>query len=146
MKKKIFLSIFFIILSIVFGFSYTFAANNPVDNIRNAVGGPENVVEDAAMGITNGAREGMNKIENAGQNASNDMKNKTNMSSNDSNYTSQRTSTRMASTEGNFFTNNSTLWTWVTMAILGVIIVALVWYYGKQFNYTDNYHDDNENY
>ena len=146
MKKKIFLSIFFIILSIVFGFSYTFAANNPVGNIRNAVGGAENVVEDAAMGITNGAREGMNKIEHAGQNASNDMKNKTNMSSNDSNYTSQRTSTRMASTEGNFFTNNSTLWTWVTMAILGVIIVALVWYYGKQFNYTDNYHDDNENY
>ena len=44
------------------------------------------------------------------------------------------------------FNMDTLIATWVTMAILGVIIVALVWYYGKQFNYTDDYHDDNENY
>lgn len=150
MKKKIFFSILFLIITITFCFSYSFAANNPVDSVRNVVGGAENVVEDAAKGITNGAREGMNKVENAGENTVNKAHNNKDNSTltgmvtdnNAGGYTAQRTTARNANVAGNTFGRNSTLWAWITMAVLAVVIVALVWYYGKQFNYASHNNDD----
>lgn len=149
MKKKLFFSILFLIITTTFCFSYSFATNNPVDSIRNAVGGAENVVEDAAKGVTNGVREGMNKVEDAGENMANKATdNKENSTftgmvtdnNNKGNYTAQKTATGA----GSIFGANSTLWAWVTMAILAVVIVALVWYYGKQFKYSShNNNDDN---
>ena len=156
MNKKLFLSILFLIITISFCFSYSFATNNPVDGVRNVVGGAENVVEDAAKGVTNGVREGMNKVENVGRNTADmiggnnkDNSTFTGMLTDDNNggdYTAQRTTTRNANANaaGNIFGTNSTLWAWLTMAILAIAIVALVWYYGKQFNYTShNNNDDN---
>ena len=44
MSKKFILFIVVFVISL-FTVSYTFAANNAVDNVRNAVGGAENVIE-----------------------------------------------------------------------------------------------------
>ena len=56
MNKKIVLFIIIFVISL-FAFSYTFAANNVVNDVRNVVGGAENAVEDAGKGIVNGVKE-----------------------------------------------------------------------------------------
>ena len=50
MNKKIVLFIIIFVISL-FAFSYTFAANNVVNDVRNVIGGAENAVEDAGKGI-----------------------------------------------------------------------------------------------
>lgn len=153
MKKTLFLSVLFLALVISLSFTYSFAENNPVDSIRNTVGGAENVIEDAAKGITNGVKEGTNKIENMGQNTATTIENHMNdnamagatssVNNTMGDYTAQRTTARTTGNNNNFLGMSASAWGWVIMAVLGVAIVALVWYYGKQFNYNSNHNDDN---
>lgn len=60
MKKRFFAIATLLVIFSFFMVPYTFAANknmnNAVNNIRNAVGGTENVVEDAGKGIVNGIK------------------------------------------------------------------------------------------
>ena len=67
MSKKFILFIVVFVISL-FTVSYTFAANNAVDNVRNAVGGAENVIENAGKGIGNVIKDGTNTLENGGKN------------------------------------------------------------------------------
>lgn len=141
MKSKILIVTLLVFSILILSISYTFAANqqNVVQGIRNAVGGAENVVEDAGKGIVDGVRNitsaGQNTMENAtsgtkAQNASNKI---TGTTTDD--YTSTRTATTRAATgttDGTFLGMNSTVWTWLIMAIVGIAIVALVWIYAKQ--------------
>lgn len=153
MKKTLFLSVLFLALIFSLSFTYSFAENNPVDSIRNTVGGAENVIEDAAKGITNGVREGTNKIEDMGRNTATTIENHMNdntmaggILSNNNNmggYTSERTTARTTTNDNSFLGMSASTWGWVIMAVLGVAIVALVWYYGKQFNHISNHNDDN---
>lgn len=151
MKKKIYISILTIIAVIFISFSYTFAANDmsAVDGIRNVVGGAENVVEDAGKGIVNGVRNitsnGENAMDNVTRDAGNTMQNVGNgiagaLTTDNNGYDATRTTTRTAvdASEGTFFGMNSTVWTWLIMAIVGIAIVALVWMYAKQNNNSYN--------
>lgn len=151
MKKKIYISIFAIIAITLFSFSYTFANNDmtAVDGIRNAVGGAENVVEDAGRGLVDGVRNitsnGENAMGNASHDVGNTMQNAGNgiagsLSNDNNNYNATRTTTRSAvsEAEGTFLGMNSTMWTWLIMAIVGIAIVALVWMYAKQNNNSYN--------
>lgn len=142
MKKKLYLALFIITAIFISSISYVFAANSTaVQDIRNVVGGAENVVEDVGKGVAGGIRNitagGENVMENATHtNANNSTSNKTTgtATSNNNNYTATRTTTRSAAntTNGNFLGMNSTVWTWIIMAIVGIAIVALVWMYAKQ--------------
>lgn len=153
MKKKIYISIFAIIAITLFSFSYTFANNDmtAVDGIRNVVGGAENVVEDAGKGIVDGVRNitsnGENAMENVSGDVGNTMQNAGNgiagsLTTDNNNYNATRTTTRSAdnAAEGTFLGMNSTMWTWLIMAIVGIAIVALVWMYAKQNN-NNSYND-----
>ncbi len=149
MKKKTLIAIITVLAVILFGVS-SFASNNnmgsdAVNGVRNFVGGAENVVEDAAMGIAGGIREGISDVENGAEDASrtggNNMEGAMTSDNNNGDYTATRTATT-ATTGGSFLGMGGTAWAWLIMAVLGIIIVGLVWYYGKQNEMTAHNHDD----
>ncbi len=143
MKKKLFVSaILFAIFSLCL-ISFSFAANNGVDNavngIRNFVGGTENVIEDAGKDAANGIRGGINDIGNGANELTGDMGNGMMGESGNNGYTATRTSTD-AGVAGIFGLNN--VGTWIVLAIVGIVIVALVMYYAKQNNTITYNHND----
>lgn len=149
MKKKLYITILTLLAILTFSISYTFAANNisAVDGIRNVVGGAENVVEDAGKGIVDGVRNvtsaGQNTMGNATSGAKTQTQNTTNKitGTTTDGYTATRTTTTRAATgttDGTFLGMNSTVWTWLIMAIVGIAIVALVWIYAKQNHHSYN--------
>lgn len=159
MSKKLFIVLFVLTIISILSFTYTFAANNvdPVNGIRNAVGGAENVVEDAGKGIAEGIRNitagGENVMENVTGNTNGqvtDNRASDTTTTGTGNYTAGRTATATTraatagTNNGTFLGMNSMVWTWVIMAIFGAAIVALVWFYGKQ--HTSSYNNDDNNY
>lgn len=147
MKKKLFVSA---ILCAIFSFcliTFSFAANNGMDNavngIRNFVGGTENVIEDAGKGAANGIKDGVNAIGNGAKNVVNDVENGMRDGHvNDNNgYTATRTS---ADTGANGIFGINNVGTWIVLAIVGIIIVALVMYYAKQNNVITYNHNDSD--
>lgn len=145
MKRKIYIAILTVFAILAISCSYCFANNttsSAVDGIRNVVGGAENVVEDAGKGVA----EGIRNITDAGENTMENMTSRNNMqntrtTNNNTNYSATRTTARTTST-GNTGVN-TTMWTWIIMAIVGIIIIALVWMYAKQNN---TYNNKNNNY
>lgn len=151
MKKNFYRIALLIISILALCISYTFAANEPqaVQDIRNVVGGAENVVEDAGRGIVDGVRNitsgGENMMENVAgdvgngvQNAGNDIAGALTTDNND--YDATRTTTRSAvdANEGTFLGMNGTVWTWLIIAVVAVAIIALIWMYVKQNNNSYN--------
>lgn len=116
MSKKIFLMLgLFITLVFTFSITTSFAEDG---------NGAMNMVNNAA----NGVRDAVGNTNNSG-------------------YTANRTATTRAATTTNggntFLGMNSTMWTWLILAAVAVVIIALVWYYSNQV--TNNRHyDDNE--
>ena len=119
---------------------YANEAKDTVNNIRGAVGTAEDTVENAARDTAGAIREGFNTAGEATQNmiddAKNGMDNNMNDDRNNDNdgiagygvdngdgYTAQRTSADAITGTG---------WTWVVLALIGIAIVALVWYYVRQ--------------
>ena len=154
MKKKLFITA--IILAIfTFAFIPNVFANTGMDNavngIRNFVGGAENVVEDAGKGAVNGIKDGVNAIGNGARDVTNGIDNGMNRDNrtsgittdNNGGYTATRTSADTGAT-GLFGNVSNDVWTWMVLAIVGIIIVALVMYYAKQNNITTYNHDDND--
>ena len=149
MKKKLYITILTLLAILTFSISYTFASNNmaAVDGIRNVVGGAENVVENAGKGIVDGVRNvtsaGQNTMENVTGGARTQTQNTGNkiVDGTANGYTATRTTTTRAATgtnTGTFLGMNSTAWTWLIMAIVGIAIVALVWMYAKQNHHSYN--------
>ena len=64
MKNKFFIVATLLAILSLFAVSYTFATTNAVNDVRNVVGGAENVIEDAGKGIVNGVKDGMNTVKN----------------------------------------------------------------------------------
>ena len=144
MKKKCFIVATLLVIFSLFAVSYTFATTNTVNNIRNAVGGAENVIEDAGKGITTGIKDGINTVENGAKDVKNNVKNGiNNMGTNNNNYNITRTSSTGSTTDTGFLANvSNTVWSWLIIAIVGIVIVALVLFYANQ-NTTTTYHNDN---
>ena len=141
MKNKFFIVATLLAILSLFAVSYTFATTNAVNDVRNVVGGAENVIEDAGKGIVNGVKDGMNTVKNGAKdvvkNGMNDMGRTTN------NYTATRTAT---TTDNGLLGNvSNTVWSWLIIAIVAIVIVALVLFYANQNKNTTTYHnDDNE--
>jgi len=149
MKKLRLVGLFTILAVLLFGIS-SFAANNnmatdAVDGIRNIVGGAENAVEGAVNGITGGVRSGIEGVEHAGENTVGALR--TDANNGNGGYGATRTATtRMATNTGNtgtFLGMGATAWGWLIMSIVGIITVALVWYYGQEREANYNHSDDN---
>ena len=151
MKKKFFIIATLLVIFSFFMVPYAFAANksmdNAVNNVRNFVGGAENVVEDAAKDVANGVRSGLNAIDEGAKDVGNDVKNDANnmMNTNNrnTNYNAIRTATGTTDT-GLFGTTSNTVWSWLIIAIVAIIIVALVLFYANQNKNTTYHNDDNE--
>ena len=132
MKKKSLL-IVSVLLAILFISSISFANNEVKNDIHNAtdtvVDGAENLAEDVRNGIGNAEDAIENGVRDAGTaitDGANDMTRTDN-----SGYTATRTTASDTTTNN---TMNSTLWTWIALAIAAVVIVGLVWYYATQHN------------
>lgn len=144
MKRKIYIAILTVFTILAVSCSYCFANNttsSAVDGIRNVVGGAENVVEDVGKGVS----EGIKNVTDAGKNTMENMTSGKNVqnarTTNNTNYTATRTTARTTSAGNTGI--NSTMWTWIIMAIVGIVIIALVWMYAKQNN---TYNNKNNNY
>lgn len=130
MLKKVFALI--IVACLILFTGSVFAANNEVgdsmnkagNTIRNVVGGTENVVENVAGDIGAGVRDLGNTFTDATTGMTNDINNT------DGRYDATRTAT--TTNNGTVLGMNSSLWTWLVLAIAGILIVGLVWYYAVQ--------------
>ncbi len=150
MKKKLIMSALFLVIALVVSFSYTFAANetnmNPVEGIRNFVGGAENVMEDAASGAANGIRNMTGAAENTMDNITKNNDNNANKvtgaitrDNNGGNYTATRTAD--SATLGGMTSNT---WTWIIVVLAAIAIIALIWAYARGKNYSSNNNDDDD--
>lgn len=153
MNKKIFITMFLFSVILLAFCSYSFAENGTMNNARNAVmstgnavgnvvSGAANAVADGAKDLTNGAAAVGNNMTNANGDTENDATNTLDTNNGmfgttDGNYTAERTAT----TNNNLFGMSDTTWTWLIMGIVGLTIVGLVWYYGKQYEHR-NYSND----
>ena len=145
MSKKLFLAIG-LAIAIIFSFSVTLsfatentmqnAGNDVVNGVRDVVGGAENAVEDALKGVGDGIND-MTNMNNNNNNANTNTTNNTNNNDimtgigNDANtavrnttgYNATRTATDANTT--NFLGMNSTMWTWLIIAVATAVIIAL---------------------
>lgn len=127
MKKLALFSTILLVLALGFSFSPILAANNDMGIVGNAIGnaaeGAKNVVEGAITGTENIVEKGANSVKNTAD----DMMNVSD--SNTKNYTAMKTSTGGQTTIAGM---TATTWTWIIVAILGALIIALVYYYANQ--------------
>lgn len=147
MNKKIFITFLLISLFLMFTCSYSFAntdAGNMVmdagNNIGNTVAGATNTVVNGTRNIVNGIANLANDATNANGDTENDATNTNEdtgsmLNNNNDNYTATRTATN------NMLGMTTNTWTWLILGIVGAVIVALVWYYGKQYEHR-NYNND----
>ena len=154
MNKKLFLTFILVSLFIISLCSYTFAANNgsmdsaknSVMNVGNSIGNAavqaKNAVVGGAKDVANGAATIGNDAMNMGKDAVNgatdgvDSATRTLNDGETSDYTATRTSTA----NDNFLGMSTGAWTWLILGIVGIIIVALVWFYGSQYEHR-NYNE-----
>ena len=116
----------------------------------------ENAVEDALKGVGDGIND-MTNMNNNNNNANTNTTNNTNNNDimtgigNDANtavrnttgYNATRTATD--ANTANFLGMNSTMWTWLIIAVAAAVIIALIWYYASSNNRRTNYYDDDNN-
>ncbi len=153
MKKRFLLTLVVTILFTSIAIS-SFAMDNVVNGIRNAVGGAENTIENIGSDVAGGIRNGFNTLQNGAENVSDDVRNGmhdaenttgnavmgTVNNNNNNGYTATRTSTDEMKIAG--MTTNT--WSWIIMGITAAAIVILVWSYIKQKNKNDIYIDSDE--
>ena len=86
----------------------------------------------------------MNTVKNGAKDVGNDVKNGMNdMGRTTNNYTATRTAT--TADNGLLGNVSNTVWSWLIIAIVAIVIVALVLFYANQNKNTTTYHnDDNE--
>lgn len=152
MNKKIFIALLLISFLII-GTSYSFAANGAMNNVKdtvmstgnsigNVVGGATNAVADSARSLTDGAATAGNDVAGTTRNVGNDITGNNNdavgmLDTGDNDYNATRTVTGTM----NLFGMSTSAWTWVILAIAGLAIVGLVWYYGAQYEHK-SYNND----
>ena len=151
MKKKFLFVLVATILLLSIAIS-SFAMNNMAGDVRNFVGGTENVIEDAGKGLANGVKSGLNTVgegtQNIVSNVGNDMQNAGNtmtgiITGNDNNnggYTATRTATDDVTVAG----MSANTWSWIIIGIAAAAIIALIWAYMRQRNDNDIYIDSDQ--
>ena len=147
MNKKVFFAFLLSTLCVFALCSYSFANTNVGNklmnagkSVGNAIGDTAGAVVDGAKDLTNSTSNVMNNMTNAnGNTENNDATNTSNemFGTTNTNYTATRTATN----NNNLLGMSSTAWTWIILGTIGAIIVALVWYYGAQYEHR-NYNND----
>lgn len=127
MKRKT-LIILSILFALLFISTISFANNDIKDGVHSAT----DAVIDGASNLVNDARKGVGAIENTVEDGAKDIGNAMHHDNTNS-YTTTRTATTVTTTNG----MNSTLWTWVILAVAAVVIIGLIWYYASQNNHVD---------
>lgn len=148
MKKKF----LFVIISTMLLVSisiYSFAMGNIANDVRNFVGGTENVIENAGNTVAGGVKNGFNTVENGTENVVTDVKDGMHntgntvvgatTNNNNNGYTATRTSG-----EAKIAGMTTNTWSWLIMGITAAAIILLVWSYIKQKNKNDIYIDSDE--
>lgn len=151
MKKKIILSIF-IMLSLISICIFSFAMDNVTNNVRNFVGGAENLLENAANNVAGGVKNGLNTMEDGTENVMNDVKDGTQDAKNTvvglttdnyngtNGYTASMTSTDQAGTAN--MSNN--MWTWIVAGVALIAIGVMIWSLVRSGNNSDMYIDPDD--
>lgn len=145
MKKTLVGFIIALIFSI-FSVSYTFAAGNLKNDVRNVVGGAENVVEDAGSAIGRTVQSGVNTLGNGARDIGG-MAQRSMTTNNNSGYTSNNgyTTTRTATTSASDdLASSTTMYTWVIIGVTAVGIGVLLWSYFAQNSKNNMYIDSDE--
>lgn len=132
MKKKS-LIIVSVLLAILFISTVSFANNEIKNGVHNVTDGVIDGAENLGRDIRSGVGTAENTIENGAKNIGNAITDGVNSvtRTNNAGYTATRTTATGAT---NNTTMNSSLWTWIILAIAAVVIVGLVWYYAAQRN------------
>lgn len=132
-KKFIFLIGLLVISIFTFATSFSFATD---DIVNNTVDGARNMVNDAERAVEDTVKDMGNTVQNSANKAGDNM-------NNSSNYNANRTATtRNVGTDSDTFLGmNSTAWTWITLAVAAVVIVALVWYYSNKMTNNRRFDD-----
>lgn len=139
MKKTLAGFIIALIFSI-FSVSYTFAAGNFQNDVRNVVGGAENVVEDAGSAIGRTVQSGVNTLGNGARDIGG-MAQSSMTTNNNSGYTTTRTATTSTSDD---LASSTTMYTWVIIGVTAVGIGVLLWSYFAQNSKNNMYIDSDE--
>lgn len=128
MNRKI-LTTLFLLISLIFSFTFCFAEN---ESAKNMVNNAENAVKDAGQNASNMVRDAANSAKEGAKNLGNSI---TNGMNND--YDATRTAN-----EGTFMGMSSNTWSWLILGIAAIAIIALVWYYSIQLNGKKHHDDD----
>lgn len=139
MKKTLAGFIIALIFSI-FSVSYTFAAGNFQNDVRNVVRGAENVVEDAGSAIGRTIQSGVNTLGNGARDIGG-MAQSSMTTNNNSGYTTTRTATTSTSDD---LASSTTMYTWVIIGVTAVGIGVLLWSYFAQNSKNNMYIDSDE--
>ena len=137
MKKQlsiILATMFAIILISTLSFA-TSELKNDVHNVTDTViDGTKNLGEDVRNGIQNAENTIENGAKNIGNALTNDVDN-TMKTNDDTNFNNTNdtgyTVTKTAATDFNN-TMNSSIWTWIALAIAAAVIVGSVWFYAVE--------------
>lgn len=155
-KSLILLSTFFATLILFSTIVFANTSNDIKNGINDAsttmVDGAEKLGTDVKNGINNAGSDMVNGAEHLGDdirngvgNAENGIEGALNMDDmKTTNYVATRTTGDSSGTNNSMNINNPTTWVWVIVAIAGVVIVGMVWYYATQNTTTNNRHDDDE--
>ena len=142
MKKKIIFLAIIVLFSLLTTLSY--ATNemkndihNTTDKIMDGAGTAGNMVKDGVNSVggavENGMRDLGNTITDSAQKTGNAITN--GLDNMDDNYGDDYTATRTDTTGvTNADMMSTNLWTWIAIAVAGIIIVGLVWYYATDHN------------
>ena len=137
---------FFLIISIIFAlflcsstvFAMTDTMRTGVNNAGNEMKSSWDKIGNTVGNAGNAVANGFSTMGQAVENTMSGNGTKMSTTNDTGNYTAARTST-----DTNFFgMSNTTMWTWVILAVFGVAVVALVWYYGLQNNNDNAKHLD----
>lgn len=147
MSKRVFTTIL-VAFALVLCTTFSFAANNLGDNIKDSMNKSGKAIENMGNDVKNAVVGAENTVEGMFNNNKDNDNNNNNMMSgimnnnnNNGGYTATRTAT---TTNGTFLGMNATAWTWLILGIATIAIVALVWYYGKQYDNNKTRIDDGE--
>lgn len=146
MKTKTLVSFIIALMVSIFSVSYTFAAGNFQNGVRNVVGGAENVVEDAGSAIGRTVQSGVNTLGNGARDMGSMVQN-TMTTNNNSGYTANGgyTTTRTATTtSSDDLASSTTMYTWVIIGVTAVGIGVLLWSYFAQNSKNNMYIDSDE--
>ena len=151
-KSLVFVIVFTTIIAL---FNITLFATNDFEDagnsMMNMVDNAGQTIEDTAQGIGTSIKDGSEYIGNTITNMGGAVMDMTNPDDNSSttnhdysDYTAKRTATTVSS-NNSFLGIDPNILTWTIMGVVGISTVALVWYYGKEHEYTHS-HNNNDNY